>query len=43
MGHGQGILLTEPPSISPLDNTILKPGMVINTEPGAEKAGREFT
>jgi Xaa-Pro dipeptidase len=34
MGHGQGILLTEPPSITPDDRTVLGPGMVISTEPG---------
>ena len=33
MGHGQGILLTEPPSITPDDHTILEEGMVISTEP----------
>ena len=33
MGHGQGILLTEPPSICPDDDTVLEPGMVISTEP----------
>ena len=43
MGHGQGILLTEPPSVSPLDKTVLKPGMVLSTEPGAERAEGEFT
>lgn len=34
MGHGQGMLPTEPPSISELDSTVLKPGMVVSTEPG---------
>ena len=33
-GHGQGMLLTEPPSINPEDHTPLEPGMVISTEPG---------
>ena len=33
MGHGQGILFTEPPSISPDDHTVLEEGMVISTEP----------
>ena len=33
MGHGQGILLTEPPSISADDDTVLEPGLVISTEP----------
>jgi Xaa-Pro aminopeptidase len=34
MGHGQGMLVTEPPSISATDHTELEPGMVISTEPG---------
>ena len=33
MGHGQGLLLTEPPSICPDDDTPMEPGMVISTEP----------
>ena len=33
-GHGQGMLLTEPPSINPRDHTALTPGMVLSTEPG---------
>lgn len=33
MGHGQGIQLTEPPSVSPDDQTILEEGMIISTEP----------
>ena len=33
MGHGQGILFTEPPSICPDDHTVLEEGMVISTEP----------
>lgn len=33
-GHGQGMLLTEPPSINPRDHTVLAPGMVVSTEPG---------
>jgi Xaa-Pro aminopeptidase len=32
-GHGQGILVTEPPSVAPHDRTILKRGMVVSTEP----------
>jgi len=42
MGHGQGMLLTEPPSISPFDETVLVPGMVVSTEPGVEIAGGNF-
>jgi Xaa-Pro aminopeptidase len=33
LGHGQGMLSTEPPSISSGDGTVLKPGMVIGVEP----------
>jgi Xaa-Pro aminopeptidase len=33
-GHGQGMLFTEPPSVSLLDKTVLKPGMVVSAEPG---------
>lgn len=33
MGHGQGIQLTEPPSVSPDDQTALEEGMIISTEP----------
>jgi Xaa-Pro aminopeptidase len=32
-GHGQGMLITEPPSINPRDHTVLEPGMVLSTEP----------
>jgi Xaa-Pro aminopeptidase len=35
-GHGQGMLHTEPPSISELDKTVLKPGMVVSVEPGLD-------
>jgi Xaa-Pro dipeptidase len=34
MGHGLGLLLTEPPSVHPEDRTPLEPGMVITLEPG---------
>ena len=33
MGHGQGLLITEPPSIAAGDDTRLEPGMVVSTEP----------
>lgn len=42
MGHGQGILLTEPPSISPADHTVLEPGMVVSTEPGVRSGDVQF-
>jgi Xaa-Pro dipeptidase len=34
MGHGVGLCLTEPPSISPNDRTEIRPGMVLAIEPG---------
>lgn len=34
LGHGLGLQLTEPPSHTDFDHTILKPGMVITLEPG---------
>ena len=33
-GHGLGIQLTEPPSHTSWDDTVLKPGMVLTLEPG---------
>ena len=40
MGHGQGMLITEPPSIHPDDHTPLAPGMVLSTEPGLIRGRR---
>lgn len=34
MGHGMGLMSTEPPSVTIHDETILKEGMIINLEPG---------
>ncbi|MEM7343246.1 MAG: M24 family metallopeptidase, partial [Chloroflexota bacterium] len=34
LGHGLGMQLTEQPSLTPTDNTLLQPGMVITIEPG---------
>ncbi len=34
MGHGMGLLSTEPPSVTIYDETILQEGMIINLEPG---------
>ena len=34
MGHGMGLLSTEPSSVTPFDETILDEGMIINLEPG---------
>ncbi len=36
MGHGLGAQLTEWPSITATDQTLLEPGMVITLEPGME-------
>jgi Xaa-Pro dipeptidase len=38
VGHGLGIQLTEGPSNTPTDQTVLKPGMVMTLEPGMEFA-----
>jgi Xaa-Pro aminopeptidase len=42
MGHGQGMLITEPPSIAPADDTVLTEGMVISTEPGVRSGNVQF-
>ena len=34
MGHGLGMELTEWPSVTPDDNTLLEPGMILTLEPG---------
>lgn len=38
LGHGLGVTLTEWPSLTPLDTTELREGMVLTLEPGAEIA-----
>ena len=38
LGHGLGMLLTEPPSHMPGDGTLIEPGMVLTIEPGMEYA-----
>lgn len=38
MGHGFGMQLTEGPSLSPKDRTVLQPGMVIALEPAIRTA-----
>lgn len=38
-GHGLGKLITEPPSNSPSDERILRPGMVLTIEPSAMFSG----
>jgi len=42
VGHGQGILITEPPNINPRDDTVLEPGMVLSTEPGVRLGDVQF-
>lgn len=42
MGHGQGMLPVEPPSITRDDDTILEPGLVISVEPSFYRDG-DFT
>lgn len=34
IGHGVGMMVTEPPHIAKYDDTVLEPGMVITIEPG---------
>ena len=34
MGHGQGMGVTEPPSVVSTDDTVLEAGMTLSTEPG---------
>lgn len=38
MGHGLGMQLTEWPSITPMDETVLQPGMVLTLEPSVTLA-----
>jgi Xaa-Pro aminopeptidase len=42
MGHGQGILFTEPPSVTAGDHTVLEPGIVLSTEPGVKSGDIHF-
>lgn len=42
LGHGLGITLTEWPSFTPLDQTILREGMVLTLEPSAFTDGKRF-
>jgi Xaa-Pro aminopeptidase len=34
IGHGVGLMTTEPPSVALYDNTVLQAGMVLAIEPG---------
>jgi Xaa-Pro aminopeptidase len=42
LGHGLGLALTEWPSITALDTTPLRAGMVITLEPSARVTGNRF-
>jgi len=42
IGHGQGMLITEPPSIVPEDHTVLEVGTVISTEPTVRSGDVQF-
>jgi Xaa-Pro dipeptidase len=42
IGHGGGMDVTEPPSISSTDTTVIQPGMVLHIEPKIERDGAVF-
>ena len=42
IGHGGGLDVTEPPSVSAADETVIEPGMIFHIEPKLEKAGAVF-
>ncbi|RUX51508.1 aminopeptidase P family protein [Mesorhizobium sp. M4A.F.Ca.ET.050.02.1.1] len=42
IGHGGGLDVTEPPSISAADETVIEPGMIFHVEPKLEKNGAVF-
>lgn len=42
LGHGLGLMSTEPPHIAVYDNTVLEPGMVVTVEPGVVNAHGAF-
>lgn len=42
IGHGGGLDLTEPPSISRFDETVIQPGMILHIEPKIEEGGAVF-
>lgn len=41
-GHGIGLYMPEPPSLHPLDDTVLEDGMVICVEPAVEHDGANY-
>ncbi|MER8836954.1 Xaa-Pro peptidase family protein [Mesorhizobium sp. M0909] len=42
IGHGGGLDLTEPPSISKTDSTVIQPGMIFHIEPKLEREDAVF-
>jgi Xaa-Pro aminopeptidase len=42
IGHGGGMDVTEPPSISEADTTLITPGMIVHIEPKLERDGAIF-
>ena len=42
MGHGQGMLFTEPPSVAAADHTVLEVGTVLSTEPSVRSGEVSF-
>jgi Xaa-Pro aminopeptidase len=42
IGHGGGLDVTEPPSISRVDTTEIRPGMILHLEPKLERDGAVF-
>jgi Xaa-Pro dipeptidase len=42
IGHGGGLDVTEPPSISAFDRTEIRPGMILHLEPKLERDGAVF-
>ncbi|WP_342723865.1 Xaa-Pro peptidase family protein [Bradyrhizobium sp. B097] len=42
IGHGGGLDVTEPPSISRVDATEIRPGMILHLEPKLEREGAVF-
>ncbi|ACC76442.1 Xaa-Pro peptidase family protein [Paraburkholderia caribensis] len=42
IGHGGGMDVTEPPSLSAADKTVIEPGMVLHIEPKLERDGAVF-
>ncbi|RWM38705.1 M24 family metallopeptidase [Mesorhizobium sp.] len=42
IGHGGGLDVTEPPSVSPTDHEVIRPGMILHLEPKLERDGAVF-